>query len=165
MMTEHSARFELPFLVPGQAQKEVYHNEALAIIDAISHAVVEDRLTEPPGSPAVGQAWIVGEAATDAWAGHDRQLAVWTGGGWRFVAPVDGMTVLDKAVGYRRFWAGSDWDDGVLVTTALMVEGLQVVGSRQPAPPNPSGGTIIDAEARAAIAAITVALRSHGLVD
>jgi hypothetical protein len=47
----------------------------------------------------------------------------------------------------------------------MPVNGKKVVGERQPAVPSPSGGTIIDAEARAAIAAITAALKSHGLTE
>jgi hypothetical protein len=47
----------------------------------------------------------------------------------------------------------------------LVVGGLKVVGERQPAVPSPSGGTVIDEEARAAIASLTAALKSHGLID
>jgi hypothetical protein len=164
-MTERSARFALPLILPGQAQKEVYHNEALAIIDAISHAAVEDLLSGPPASPEPGQCWIVGEAATDAWAEHESEVAVWTAGGWRFVVPVVGISVWDKSVGYARAWTGAGWADGSLTAARLMIAGQQVVGARQPAPLSPSGGTTIDAEARSAIDAITVALRSHGLID
>jgi hypothetical protein len=39
-MTERSARFGLPFILPGQAQKEVFHNEALAALDGLVHAAV-----------------------------------------------------------------------------------------------------------------------------
>ena len=37
-----TVRFALPLIAPGQAQKEAYHNEALAAIDAALHACVED---------------------------------------------------------------------------------------------------------------------------
>lgn len=33
-MTDTSARFALPLILPGQAQKEIFHNEALALLDA-----------------------------------------------------------------------------------------------------------------------------------
>lgn len=35
-----TARLKLPFLVPGQAQKELFHNEALQIIDMLVQPVV-----------------------------------------------------------------------------------------------------------------------------
>lgn len=164
-MTEFSPRFALPLLVPGQAQKELYHNEALAAIDAVLHATVEDRVAAPPSAPEPGQAWIVDGGASGAWAGHAEQLAFYTAGGWRFVAPVETMTVWDKAAGLARRWTGAAWSDGAVDAARLIVGGEQVVGARQPAPPIPSGGTTIDSEARAAIAAITVALRTHGLIE
>ena len=70
-MTETSARFALPFILPGQAQKEAFHNEALALIDAALHACVAgDPTDEVPTVPAAGESWIVGPGATGAWAGH-----------------------------------------------------------------------------------------------
>jgi hypothetical protein len=42
-----TARFALPLIAPGQAQKEVYHNEALTAVDAALHACIEgSSLTE-----------------------------------------------------------------------------------------------------------------------
>ena len=56
-MTETSSRFGLPFIMPGQAQKEAYHNEALALVDAALHAcVVEGPTDVVPADPAVGSA-------------------------------------------------------------------------------------------------------------
>ena len=40
-MTERSARFALPLLQPGQAQKEVFHNEALTAVALLIEAAVE----------------------------------------------------------------------------------------------------------------------------
>lgn len=164
-MTDLSPRFALPLLIPGQAQKEMFHNEALASIDAALHAVVEGTQAIPPMTPAPGQAWIVGVGAGGAWLGHVGQLASWTVGGWRFIVPPESMTVWDKAAGLSRRWSASGWSDGAVAASKLMVGGQQVVGTRQPAPPSPSGGTVIDAEARAALLAVTVALRTHGLID
>ena len=164
-MSEASARMKLPFLQPGQAQKEWFHNEALARIDALLHAAVEGAaVVEPPADPEPGQAWLVAAGASGAFAGHDDELACWTEGGWRFVAPVPGMTVWDQASGFARRWAGAAWTNGLLFATGLEVDGVQVVGERQPDIATPSSGTIIDAEARVAIDALIVALRSHGLI-
>jgi hypothetical protein len=165
-MTDTSARFSLPFILPGQGQKELYHNEALSLLDAALHAAVETAATATiPETPALGEAWIVGPAATGVWAGKADKLAIWTGGGWRFVAPVPGMTVWNKAIGCWIHWSGTAWSDGALPATAIEIAGLQVVGPRLPDVPSPSGGTIIDAEARAAVNAMIATLKSHGLID
>ena len=165
-MSETTARFALPLILPGQAQKELFHNEALAAIDAALHPAVEGApLADPPPVPAPGTCWLVGAAPTGAWAGRAGSLAVWTSGGWRFVAPQPGMCAWDKAAGVARRWTGSDWSGGEVAAAAILVAGQQVVGERQPAVPSPSGGTTIDVEARAAIDALTVALRTHGLIE
>ena len=165
-MGEASPRFALPLIMPGQAQKELFHNEALSLIDAALHASVEAApLATPAGAPSEGQCWLVAAGATDAWAGRDGCIAIWTSGGWRFVTPQPGMGVWDKASDVVRRWNGSAWNDGEVAAAAFLVGGQQVVGARQPDVPSPSGGTIIDEQARAAIDAITVALKAHGLID
>ncbi|HEY0625484.1 MAG TPA: DUF2793 domain-containing protein [Allosphingosinicella sp.] len=164
-MSEATARFTLPFILPGQAQKELSHNEALVRIDAISHAASEGPpATDPPPAPDEGQCWVVADPATGAWSGHGKSLAVWTGGGWRFLDPQPGMLVWNKELGVWMHFDGAAWINGGLPATAFYVAGQQVVGQRQPPVPSPSGGTIIDQEARAAIGEITAALMSHGLI-
>lgn len=160
-----TARFRLPLIASGQAQKELYHNEALAAIDAALHASVEGGpLATPPTEPATGEGWIVAGGADAEWAGHDDSLATWTEGGWRFTAPVAGMAVWNKAAGSWGHWSGADWVSGWPVQ-ALLIEGEQVLGPRQPDVPSPSGGTIIDTEARASIDLLIVTLKTHGLID
>lgn len=57
-MSELSSRLALPFLQPGQAQKHVTHNEALARLDLLVQLVVQDfDATTPPVSPQAGQIW------------------------------------------------------------------------------------------------------------
>ena len=73
MTEEDSARLGLPLLAPGQAQKELWHNEALALLDIAVQAVVEEVGRDaPPGAPQPGQCWIVGAAPTGDWTGHAR---------------------------------------------------------------------------------------------
>ena len=93
------------------------------------------------------------------------KLSAWTDAGWRFIAPVPGMQAWDKAAGLWVHWTGSAWTTGELPASKIVVGGKKVVGERQSQVPSPSGGTVIDTEARAAIAALIVALRSHGLTD
>ena len=106
-----TARFQLPFILPGQAQKELFHNEALAAIDAALHAAVEGApQAAPPAAPVEGQCWLVGPDATGAWTGRDGSLAAWTGGGWRFVTPQPGMCAWDGAAGVPRRWTDGGWN-------------------------------------------------------
>jgi Protein of unknown function (DUF2793) len=165
-MADTTPRFELPFILPGQAQKELFHNEALARIDLALHPAVEGPPTgEPPPSPEPGQCWIVAADGEAEWSGRDNMLAMWTESGWRYLGPPPGTIAWNKASALPLLWDGSEWRQGDLVCTGLTVGGVRVVGERQPAVPSPSGGTIIDAEARAAIDALTAALMSHGLIE
>jgi hypothetical protein len=164
-MTEQSARFALPFILPGQAQKELFHNEALAAVDGLLHPAVEGSAAAPPAEPEEGACWSVAAGASGAWQGQDGRLALATAGGWRFLTPVTGMSMWDKAAGFERRWTGTAWSDGKVAAAGLAVGGQQVVGPRLPALAEPAGGTVADVEARAAIAALIVALRSHGLTD
>ena len=165
-MTERSARFGFPFILPGQAQKEIYHNEALAMADSLIHPVVEGPpQAVPPAAPGEGRCWIAAAGATGAWSGQENRLATWTSAGWRFLAPVPGLLAWNRAAGHWLHWSGTAWSNGILPTAGLSVGGKQVVGARGSAVPSPSGGTTIDAEARASLQAVIVALKTHGLID
>ena len=164
-MTTTTARHRLPLLMPGQAQKEMFHNEGLAAIDALLHAAVEGvGVAAPPAAPTIGQSWIVGAAPTGDWAGQPDALASWTLGGWRFQAPVPGLRVTIAATGTEALWDGEAWRVGDVRAERLLIGGVQVVGARQGAVAGPAGGATVDGEARAALTAILSALRTHGLI-
>lgn len=142
----YSPRFALPLLAVAQAQKEMTHNEALTLLDAIVQATVEDGpLDTPATSPAPGQCWLVGAAPTGAWSGRAQALAVSTVGGWRFVTPREGMRAVRQSDGGWLVFRDGDWREPATV-------------------PPPSGGGVVDGEARAAIAAVILALGAHGLL-
>lgn len=165
-MSEATARFALPFILPGQAQKEVFHNEALVRIDMALHPSVEGPpLAVPPSAPANGQCWIVGDGAAGSWIGQESRIAMWTESGWRFLAPDAGVTVWQKEAGHWLHWLGTEWSGGELPAASLVIGGEQVVGPRLPTVPIPSGGAVIDAESRTAIAALIATLKSHGLIE
>lgn len=160
-----SPRIGAPFLEPAQIEKSATHNEALAILDiAISAAVDGMLLDTPPSAPAAGDCYILGPNPTGAWAGHALALAGYTAGGWRFIAPFAGLSVLDKASGQVAVFAAGTWELGQIRGAALSIAGDQVIGGRLAAVDEPSGGTVIDVEARAAIATILGRLRQHGLI-
>lgn len=164
MSEDQTPRLKLPVLQIGQSAKEATHNEALALLDLVAAAAVEDvGVNVPPADPAVGQCWIVGDAPAAEWIGNAQAIAGWTVGGWRFVAPVPGLSAWCIARA-RRVTFHDRWEDGVVRATRLLVDGVPVVGPRQPAITTPQGGAVIDVEARAAIADMLAAMRAHGLV-
>ncbi len=163
-MALQSDRLKLPLLAAAQAQKEVTHNEALALADIAVQAVVQSVApVAVPASPVVGQCWIVGPSPTGAWTGRAGHIAAWTAGGWRFVAPFEGMQAWSIADGQNARRTGSAWIVGVQTALTLSIGGQQVVGGRQPRVVAPSGGATVDSQARAAIASIISGLEAHGL--
>lgn len=161
-----SARLNLPYLHPGQAQKEMSHNEAIAAIDLLLHpVVVQTAVQEPPiDPPQEGACVIVGDAPSGIFSGHEHAIACWTEGGWRFAEPFDGLSCWHRDVGMTlTFRDGAGWTDAI-ATKGVVVDGLQVVGTRRPAISDPVAGVSIDAEARAAIGQILSSLRAHGLI-
>lgn len=141
-----TARFALPLLAVAQAQKEVTHNEALILIDALVQAAVEDGpLAAPPADPEAGQCWIVGDGATGAWSAMDAAIAVCTGGGWRFIAPREAMRLVRLSDGGRMIFADGVWHEPPMLIP-------------------PAGGSVVDAEARAALSALILSLQTQGLL-
>lgn len=142
-----TARLNLPLIEPGQAQKELFHNEALLLLDAgVQAAAASVGTNAPPATaPVIGTCHLVGTAPTGEWAGHALAIAAWTAGGWRFVAPREGMAVWVESPAALMRFLGGDWRRGTAI-------------------PNPTGGTTIDAQARSAIGMILAMMRAHGLI-
>ena len=139
-----TARFELPLLFAGQAQKEGYVNEMAARIDALLHLAVEAELAVPPVAPGDGKAWLIAAAASGEWSSKTGQIAARQAGNWLYFSPRHGMRLLNRATGQFIQFTGS-W----------------AAPSR---PAAPTGGTVIDAEARSAIAALLSSLTSAGIL-
>jgi hypothetical protein len=165
MTDEVTHRLALPLLQPGQAQKEIFHNEALVRLDlTVQGAVIAAGVNLPPELPATGACWLVGATPGGAWAGHAHALAGWTSAGWIFVEPHEGMQFwLGPTQGSARFSAGV-WHLGGL-HGKVFVNGDQVVGPRVDSIAEPMGGTTVDADARVAIVSVLEALRAHGLIE
>jgi hypothetical protein len=137
---------QLPLLATAQAQKEVTHNEALVLIDALLGGVAVARTDPPPVAPLAGQLWIVGSAPTGAWLGNAHAIALWTDGGWRFCTVPQGFALRVGASGPVMLRTGSGWRAATVV-------------------PVTSGGTTIDSECRTTVALMRQALIDHGLIS
>jgi Protein of unknown function (DUF2793) len=152
--------------LPAQLQKEATVNENFSVFDLAVCAAADGFLVDsPPTNPAVGNSYVLGGSPSGVWAGHAHALAGHTSGGWRFIAPFDGLTVLDKASGQFATFSGGTWEKGNVRAAKVSIDGNQVVGGRLAAVADPAGGGVIDAEARSAIAAVLARLRQHGLIN
>lgn len=166
MANETSPRLSMPFLSPAQAQKEQFHNEALSVLDILVHAHVESAtVATTPGSPVRGQCWIVPTGASGAWAGQVNKLAGWTDGGWRFVTPLPGMRAHVQDEDLFRAYSGTAWNAEAIRPDGYYHAGVRVVSVRQAAISAPTGGGVIDSQARTAINAILAAMQAHGLIS
>jgi hypothetical protein len=131
----------------------------------VAAAVEGPPLATPPATPAIGSCYIVAGSPSGAWSGHAQQLAAYTSGGWRFIAPRKGMSAYVLTNGCTAVYHGGSWVTGTLNGSLLMVDGLRVVGSRGVAITAPAGGSTVDPEARTAIGQILATLRQHGLIE
>jgi hypothetical protein len=159
-------RLGFGYLSVGQAQKEVTVNETFQLLDGLVCAVVEEpQLDAPPSSPAVGACYIVGNSPTGDWAGRTQCFAQFTSGGWRFVAPQEGLTAYIRSTATWGAYRAGAWENGQVRGSSLVLAGQQVVGSRVGAIASPVGGATVDNEARSAIGEILGAMRQHGLIE
>jgi len=146
MTDNRTARFALPLLATGQAHKELFHNEAITLVDFLLDPVVEGISTDPSALSAEdGQCWLVDNGATGDWEGHEGEVAAWTANGWNFIVPVEFMRITISGTGVRAIFRDDVWQIADFVAGA-------------------TGGTTIDSEARAAIDSILTALQTHAIL-
>lgn len=156
-------RYALPFLSAGQAQKEITHNEALARLDVLMHLAVESRCAPAPDQPPAGSAWIVPAGAGGDWQGHDGMVAALDDAGWLFITPRDGCVAFVRDEQSFVHFADGRWRDAWPVS-ALTLAGRPILGGRATTVAAPSGGLMVDDEARRSLASLLTALQSLGLL-
>lgn len=99
------------------------------ILDVFAIGSVISELGAQPGSPAVGDAYIIAPGATGAaWATNDNALTVWNdiAAGWSIIAPVVGWKVFDRNLNFFRVWDGTRWqvrDSIVTVAANVTIDG------------------------------------------
>lgn len=126
-------------LVSGDGRR--YHIEDAA---SINKNAVKAQQNDPPGSPSVGDAYIVGAAPTGDWAAHATDIAIYTLRGWVFATPDTGITVYNEATGANlQFDENGAWvafavaiaDGSVIPAMLQFASGRISVEARQNAPP------------------------------
>lgn len=105
---------KLGLLVDG-AMGEEHYDELMAMwraLDALIQLnVLAMTLNTPPGSPADGDTYIVADSATGDWAGHDTEIARWSGvvEAWEFYVPMEGWYAYNVEDGERYLFDGAAW--------------------------------------------------------
>jgi len=119
-----TARLNLPYIAPLQAQKQVSYNEAMAVLDQLVQPVVLSRsLDTPPADPAEGDTYLVGPAAAGAWAGRAHSFATWRDGGWSFRAPAPGwLAYVADTDEIAMAQAGGGWQSFVTTGGAALAK-------------------------------------------
>lgn len=157
-------RLLLPLLAAGQAQKDVTHNEALLALDGLVALAAQSRSAAgPPPNPGPGDVQIVAAAAASAWGAAAGTIMQWLGTGWQPRAPVDGQLalVIDEAImlvhagGWQALWP----------VAGLMVAGRAVLSAAPGSVAAPVGGTVVDEQARSAIAQLISQLQAQGILN
>ena len=103
-------RYGLPYILPGQAQKHVTHNEALSKLDALLNLSVKMITDALPTSPVEGEAFLMSQSPESAWDNHANDIAVFTEGVWQFFSPVLGWMVWVEDLASIWVFKGHAWE-------------------------------------------------------
>jgi Protein of unknown function (DUF2793) len=90
-------------------------------------------------------AWREGTSPTGSWLSYANHIASWNGGGWRYLIAEPGMRVFDRQLATHVVYGANGWIEPALIA-------------------DPTLGSVIDIEARAAISAILQVLRQSAAI-
>lgn len=87
----------------AQAQPNIVVNEATRWLECFAALVVASQSVTDPPSGVDGDRYIVAPGASDVWAGHDGQVALFMGAAWAFRAAPEGAIayVQDESASFR----------------------------------------------------------------
>lgn len=114
----------LPLMFEGQTGNELQYNEMIHWVDALMRHGAKDIENTPPGSPAQGDVYIIGDAPTGDWAGLSDRIATYIGTAWKTIVPAEGWRLWVDDVNETYVWDGSAW-----VTDGVKDESIAVTGS------------------------------------
>ncbi len=118
-----TARLNLPYIAPLQAQKQVTYNQAMAALDQLVQPAAISRTTlMPPVSPDEGDTYIVAPSATGAWSGKDGKFACWLSGAWSFRTPANGWLAYVTDAAELAVCQSGAWSSFVTTGGAALVK-------------------------------------------
>lgn len=118
-------------LAAAQSQPEVIVNAALRALEAAMQISAIGYQNDPPGSPAEGDRYLVGDTPTGAWVGHAQEVAYYSGG-WQFLEPLPGWRAYviddDEEYIFAEGSPGDHWEPGGGVGAPPYDVGAMVAG-------------------------------------
>lgn len=112
----HTPRLNLPLLYSGQSMKEITHNEALLILDALVDPLVQAIGVNNPEDIKEeiqeGGLYIIGKKPEKEFADHPNEIAQKISkslNGWRFLKPSLWMEVTHSQDGSKYCFNGNKW--------------------------------------------------------
>lgn len=109
-MSDLSPRLNLPYLLPGQAQKHVTVNEALLRLDNLVHlSVISRNIFTPPETPDAEDRYLVPVGAIGDWQHHVGDIAYHMDDTWQFLTPHTGWAIWISSETLFAIFDGSDW--------------------------------------------------------
>ncbi len=118
-------RLALPLLQAAQAQKHVTVNEAMVRLDGLTQLdLLSASSLSPPSVAADGDCYAIPDGSTGAWTGREGKVAIYTNGGWVFVAPRVGWRAWIIDVSSSALFDGADW---MLGAVAISQNGAAMV--------------------------------------
>lgn len=127
-MITKTPNLDLPYIMPGQAQKHVTHNEAIRRLDAITHlSVLSMDVAAPVTDPLEGARYGISNAPTGIWTDHANKIAVWQDGAWAYLSPQEGWTVWVHSAQALQIYTNGLWSD-VIPPVPTAFQNLDHVG-------------------------------------
>lgn len=78
-------------------------------------SVLDRNLATPPATPSAGDTYIVAATATDAWLGHEDEVAIWDGAAWVFYTPRVGWVAYIEDEAVISAFKATGWSAGVSI--------------------------------------------------
>ncbi len=100
---------------PGESHYEELMRFFRGIDVLVQPRIISATTAAPPATPADGDAYIVPDAATGAWAGQSGNIARWTdklaSAAWEFITPKKGWSMYENIgiAGVRWEYTGTTW--------------------------------------------------------
>ena len=107
----NSVKHSLPYISVGQSQKEVTHNEALAILDILLAGVCSSIETGPPATSDGLVVLVAASSTTGAFVGKENKIAYYltSAAAWAYSTPVTGQTINVTSTNTTYRYSGSAW--------------------------------------------------------